>query len=170
MPREEKVDLVDEGDRVVGASSVGECLERGLLHRAVAVVVARPDGRIILQQRSKRDPWHPGRWDLSCTGHVRRGESYEEAASRELAEELGIRADLSLVNRLLLPPMREHGMIEREWVSLFAAASGAQVKIDPVELEGVKEITPSELRTMLDGEELTPDAVILLKEYLRGRG
>ena len=169
MAREERVDLVDARDRVVGSATLAECVDRGLLHRAVAVVITRRDGRVILQQRSKRDAWHPGRWTLSCTGHVRKGESYEDAASRELKEEIGIRAGLSAVKRCLLPPMRDRGMTEREWVALFEATSDALVKIDPVELEGVKEFTEEELGDMLDGGALTPDAVILLTEYLRSR-
>ena len=169
MARGEQVDLVDARDRVVGSVTLAECLDRGLLHRAVAVIVTRRDGRVILQQRSRRDAWHPGRWTLSCTGHVRKGESYEVAASRELEEEIGIKAGLAPVKRYLLPPMRDNGMTEREWVALFAATSDAVVRIDPVELEGVKEFTEEELGEILDGGALTPDAVILLTEYLRTR-
>ncbi|MDG7011154.1 MAG: NUDIX domain-containing protein [Nitrososphaerota archaeon] len=167
MAREEKVDLVDESDRVIGVTTVGECLSGGLLHRAVAVVVSRPDGKVLLQLRSKKDLWHPGRWTLSCTGHVRKGESYEEAASRELEEEIGIRAALSPVKKYLMPPIRDEGMTEREWVALFSAVSDAEAMADPVELDGVKGFTPQELRVMLDGGRLTPDAVFLLTEFLR---
>ena len=169
MVRREQVDLVDARDRVVGSTSLEECLQKGLLHRAVAVVVSRSTGRVVLQQRSKKDAWHPGKWTLSCTGHVRKGESYAEAAARELMEEIGISADLTLLDRYLLPTMRENGLTEREWVALFAATSDAAVRIDPVELEGVKEFTPSGLKKMLSGGGLTPDSVILLAEFMRGR-
>lgn len=170
MALDEAVDLVDRKDRVVGSSTLGECLAKGLLHRAVAVVVSRPDGRVILQQRSKLDRWQPGMWTLSCTGHVKKGEAYHDAASRELNEEIGIRADLVLVGKFLIPPLRENGMTEHEWVSLFAAASSARLKVDPVELEEVREFSPTALERELVGGSLTPDSIILLKEYLRGRG
>ena len=169
MAREERVDVVDAKDRVVGASTVRECLQRGLLHRAVAILVSRSDGRVILQQRSKDDSWHPGRWTLSCTGHVRKGEPYREAAVRELREEIGVSADLSLVGKYLLPPMRDGGLIEHEWVALFSATSDARVKVDPVELEGVKEFARPELRKMMSGGSLTPDAVTLLTRLMRRR-
>jgi isopentenyl-diphosphate Delta-isomerase len=163
----EAVDLVDERDTVVGVSTVGECLERGLLHRAVAVIVTRANGRLLLQERSRRDQWHPGRWTLSSTGHVKKGESYEEAASRELMEELGLRAELTMRRKYLLPPFTEDGLTEREWVALFEATSDAPVMIDHVELESVREFSPSEVKKMLEGEKLTPDAVILLTDYTR---
>jgi isopentenyl-diphosphate delta-isomerase len=169
LVRREQVDLVDARDRVVGSASLGECLQKGLLHRAVAIVVTRSTGRVVLQQRSKRDAWHPGKWTLSCTGHVRKGESYAEAAARELMEEIGIGADLTLMGRYLLPAMRGNGLTEREWVALFAATSDATIRIDPAELEGVKEFTPSGLKRMLSGDDLTPDSVMLLAEFMRRR-
>jgi isopentenyl-diphosphate Delta-isomerase len=167
LTKEERVDLVDEKDRVIGSANLGECLERGFLHRAIAVVVSRTDARIVLQQRSKKDEWHPGRWTLSCTGHVKRGEPYLVAAERELAEEIGIVAELALVGKYLIPPMKEKGLTEHEWVTLFTAVSDDSLTIDPVELEGAKEFTLSEVRRLLHGGTLTPDSVMLLAEYLR---
>lgn len=167
MPAGERVEVVDKDDRVVGAATLADCLSRGLLHRAVAVAIARPDGRVILQQRSRRDAWHPGRWTLSCTGHVKEGETYAQAAARELLEELGIDAPLTPMRKYLLPTIRDGRLTENEWVTLFSATSDAKVDADPVELEGVKEFTSVELREMLEGEELTPDSVFLLSEYLR---
>ncbi|MDE1853807.1 MAG: NUDIX domain-containing protein [Thaumarchaeota archaeon] len=169
MGGEEAVDVVDEHDSVVGSSTVGECLEKGLLHRAVAIVVVRKNGGVILQERSKHDLWHPGKWTLSCTGHVKAGERYEDAARRELQEELGLDSRLDLVKRYLLPPIREGPLTEREWVSLYTTTTDSQVVIDPVELESVDEYDGPRLQRMLDGDKMTPDAIILLREYLRLR-
>ncbi|MDG6920261.1 MAG: NUDIX domain-containing protein [Nitrososphaerota archaeon] len=173
MGGEERVDVVDEHDSVVSESTLGECLKRGLLHRAVAVVVSRPDGRVLLQRRSLKDPWQPGMWTLSCTGHVKKGESYRDAAVRELAEELGLRSSLEGIGRYLIPPIREGALVEREWVSLFAASSDASARIDLAEVETVAEFDREELNAMMESGELTPDAAMLLHEYLRlspGRG
>lgn len=158
---------MDEKDRVVGSSSLRGCLREGLLHRAVAVVIVRPGGEVVLQQRSRRDTWHPGKWTLSSTGHVKKGESYADAASRELGEELGIGASLTLVKKQLLPEMKDRGLTEHEWVALFSGESDAAVTVDPVEVEGVAEYTPAELKSLLAGDRLTPDAVILLTEFLK---
>ena len=163
------MDLVDENDSVVGESTLGDCLKRGLLHRAVAVVVSRSDGKVILQQRSRKDLWQPGMWTLSCTGHVKKGESYEDAAARELAEELGLRSSLATLGNYLLPPIREGDLTEREWVALFAASTDAPVNVDPVELESVEGFDGPGLKAMAEGGGLTPDASLLLDEYLRLR-
>ncbi len=169
MAKEELVDLVDDQDRIVGAATLAECLERGLLHRAVAVLVLRSDGRFVLQQRSRRDAWHPGLWTISSTGHVKRGESYDHAAARELLEELGVTAELSLARKRLLPPISSGRLTEREWVCMYVAKTDAPLAIDPDELEGAEEVSESRLRRMIDDNSLTPDAVVLLTEHLRLR-
>ncbi len=161
------VDLVDDWDSVVGEATIRRCLEEGLLHRAVAVLVVRSDGSIVLQQRSKRDLWHPGLWTISSTGHVKRGESYESAASRELLEELGINAGLRLFKKYRLPPISSGKLTEREWVTLFTCRTDSRCKVDPVELEGVKEVAEGELRRLVDGGPVTPDAKLILADYLK---
>lgn len=165
----ELVDVVDEGDMVVGSSSLSDCLQRGTLHRAVAVLVWRGRSDVLLQQRSKSDDWQPGLWTLSCTGHVKKGESYEDAAKRELAEELGISPDVRLDSKTLLPPIRCGSLTEREWTALFVAHSDGRITADPVELEGVKEVGLGGLRQMTRRGELTEDAAILLAKYFGAR-
>jgi isopentenyl-diphosphate Delta-isomerase len=169
LPKDEVVDLVDASDSVIGEATLRECLERGLLHRAAAVQIMRRDGRYLLQVRSVRDPWHPGLWTVSSTGHVRKGESYQDAAKRELFEELGIIDNLVYVKKYLLPPISGAGMIEHEWVSLFASRTDQTCKIDPDEVGGVREVSYSELRKLVANGPLTPDARIILSDYLATR-
>ena len=170
MPGEEVVDLVDVRDSVVGSATLGRCLEESLLHRAVAVLVVRSNGNFVLQQRSRRDLWHPGLWTISCTGHVKKGEGYPAAAARELKEELGISGRLEPVKKYRLPPYTENGLTELEWVSLFLCKSDSPCAVDPVELEGVKDVTKGELLKMIGNGPLTPDARLILADFLeRGR-
>ena len=162
----EFVDLVDANDRVIGAATVGRCLEEGLLHRAVAVLVERGGGRFLLQQRSRKDVWHPGLWTISCTGHVKQGETYDAAASRELLEELSLGARLTKAKKYLLPPITSGQQTEREWVALFTCHTDSRYSIDPVELEAVREVSEAQLRYMVDKGPLTPDAKIILADFL----
>ena len=83
-------DVVDEKDRVIAVARRAEVHARGLLHRAVHVLVCRSNGDIFLQQRSMEKDSHPGKWDSSASGHLDSGEEYGPAAVRELQEELGI--------------------------------------------------------------------------------
>lgn len=169
MTGDELVDLVDDQDKVVGSASVRRCLREGLLHRAVATLVVRTSGKFVLQQRSKLDRWNPGLWTISSTGHVKRGETYEAAARRELREELGVEARLKRLRKYALPIFSEGGLTEHEWVSFFTCKTDAPCSIDLAELESVKEVTMEELREALSGGRFTPDAKIILADYLERR-
>ncbi len=68
------------------------CHLMGLCHRTVHLVLRTPQDWLALQVRGRHVDW-PGRLDLSVTGHVRAGLSWQQAIQREAAEELGL--DLS---------------------------------------------------------------------------
>jgi isopentenyldiphosphate isomerase len=163
----ELVDVVDARDHRVRTTSLRECMNKGLLHRAVAVLVFRSGGRLILQQRSFHDRWHPGRWTLSCTGHVKAGETYAAAARRELREELGLKGRPARICKLFLPKIRSRGLIEWEVTSVFVCMSELPTVIDRSELEKVEAVSRSRLSKMTKGRVLTPDAKIILRECLK---
>jgi len=87
---EELVDIVDDDDRVIATVTRREMRAQRLLHRSVGIAVMSVDGRLLVHRRSaEKDLW-PGRWDIAAGGVVMAGETYEQAARRELAEELSI--------------------------------------------------------------------------------
>jgi isopentenyldiphosphate isomerase len=82
--------VVDTDDVVVGTVPRAIMRKERLRHRVTFVVVRATDGRILVHRRSDaKDVW-PGRWDLAVGGVVTAGESYDDAAGRELAEEVGV--------------------------------------------------------------------------------
>jgi 16S rRNA (adenine1518-N6/adenine1519-N6)-dimethyltransferase len=92
--------VVDAQDRVTGAESRDYVHVNNLRHRAVHVLIFNQRGEIFLQRRSIWKDRNPGRWDSSTSGHVDAGESYEEAAQRELREEIGIECPLEKIGKL----------------------------------------------------------------------
>jgi isopentenyldiphosphate isomerase len=95
---EEYFDVVDQDDAVVGRATRREVHARGLLHRAVHVLIFNAAGELFLQKRSLSKDTAPGAWDSSASGHVDSGEDYDACAVRELREEIGL--------ALLRPPAR----------------------------------------------------------------
>lgn len=90
VENEEAVAWIDEGDKVKSVVPRSLMRSRNLLHRAVYVLVWDASGRIFVHQRSFQKDLYPGFWDLCITGVPQLGESYEEAARRELQEEIGL--------------------------------------------------------------------------------
>lgn len=86
----ELLDVVDDNDEVIGVKTRGEIHARGLMHRAVHILVFNRSGQLFLQKRSLQKDEQPGKWDTSAAGHVDSGENYLDCACREIGEELGI--------------------------------------------------------------------------------
>ncbi len=87
---EELVDIVDEHDHVVRVVTRREMRAHRLRHRAVYIAVQHSDGRLLVHQRSYDKDVRPGAWDIAVGGVVASGEHYDDAAVRELAEEIGV--------------------------------------------------------------------------------
>lgn len=88
--RDELVDVVDDDDHVITTVSRSEMRARRLRHRCVFVAVLSARGELLVHRRcATKDVW-PSRLDVAAGGVVAAGERYDDAARRELAEEIGI--------------------------------------------------------------------------------
>ncbi|MEM3154873.1 MAG: NUDIX domain-containing protein [Candidatus Woesearchaeota archaeon] len=114
----EEIDIVDAHDEIVGKADRSEAHKKGLLHRVVHVMVFDPDGRLFLQQRALSKDCYPGFWEGSLSGHVKSGETFKEAAERELHEELGVCAAPKRVKEVIKFGLHEAG--ERVLAELYA--------------------------------------------------
>ena len=96
MMPEELFDVVNEDDEVIGQQPRSVVHAKGLRHRAAHVLVFNAAEEIFLQLRSMAKDNNPGMWDSACSGHVDAGESYADAAARELMEEIGLLVETPL--------------------------------------------------------------------------
>lgn len=92
MSQLQLIQIVNEDDQPVRVASKQEAWEQGLLHRIVSILVEGTDGRLLLQRRAPSVAISPDTWDSSASGHVDAGETYEQAAVREVAEEIGLKS------------------------------------------------------------------------------
>src|SRR5205814_6134133 len=123
---EESFSVVDEHDQVVGAAPRSQVHANNLLHRAVHMLIFNPAGEVFLQLRSRWKDRHPLAWDSSAAGHVNAWEDYDQTASRELLEELGIETPLKRVAKL---PASERTGYEFIW--LYSGSSDGQLHPNP---------------------------------------
>lgn len=128
---EELFDVVDAHDVVQRVEPRRVVHVNNLSHRAVHMILRDTSGAVLLQKRSMWKDRNPGLWDSSAAGHVDSGETYGEAARRELQEELGVPAPpLTLIGKLT--PCEETGW---EFIEVYAGRHDGPVFPAPMELE-----------------------------------
>ncbi len=122
--------VVDAQDQIIGQATRKQChADRSLIHRSVHIVIRNAQGEVFFQKRSMRKDVSPGQWTLSATGHVDLGETYEQAAVRELQEELGIKTSLRPLGTFLLDYPRE-----REFTRVFVGRHEGPFTMPPEEI------------------------------------
>lgn len=87
---QQALEVVDEHDHVIGIATRDAVHREGLLHREVHVWFVTPKGEILFQHRALDKDTYPGKLDATVGGHVDPGQTYEEAALREVMEETGL--------------------------------------------------------------------------------
>src|SRR5438132_12540169 len=136
--QEESFSIVDEFDRVIGSSPRSQVHANNLLHRAVHLLIFHSAEEVFLQLRSRRKDRHPLLWDSSAAGHVNAGEEYDQAAARELTEELGIQIPLEKVAKLTASERTDC-----EFVSLYYGSHDGKLRLNPNEIEAGQFFPPS---------------------------
>ena len=87
---DEDVEIVDLDGEPISVITRGAMRAANLRHRATYIVVAAPDGAVLVHQRAAwKDLW-PSRWDVAFGGICAVAETWLDAAGRELAEEAGV--------------------------------------------------------------------------------
>jgi 8-oxo-dGTP pyrophosphatase MutT (NUDIX family) len=89
--QDEIIDIVDEQNHVTGIGSKHAAHRAGLLHRTVIGEVRDPKGNIVLVRQSA-DRQDAGQFVVPVGGHVKFGETDDEALKRETLEEIGLRS------------------------------------------------------------------------------
>lgn len=89
MNEQEEIILVSKDDVVTGYKLKRDITDEDCFRFAL-VWIEDGQGKALIHKRTDTKKHYPGRWQNAAGGFVQRGESYEQAARRELYEELGI--------------------------------------------------------------------------------
>lgn len=142
---EEMFDVVDEHDTAIASLPRDEVHARDLRHRAVHIMIFNKAGEVFLQKRSIWKDRNPAQWDSATAGHVDSGESYEQAARRELMEEIGIEVD-ALIPVCKLGCGPETGW---EFLQIYRATHDGPFRFAPLEVEGGVFLSVAQVRDWL---------------------
>jgi isopentenyldiphosphate isomerase len=162
---QELLDVVDAEDRVIDVRTRGEVHRLGLMHRSVHILLFNSVGELFIQKRSMNKDNDPGLWDSSAAGHVDSGEEYLDCARRELGEELGVHAALSLDPLFRLPPSDINGM---EHCTVYRGEYDGSLTLQEEEIEEGAWISVDEMERRVLERDPTMTRVLQLIWNLNG--
>lgn len=133
---------------IVEAGWKAECAQCGAEHfprtDPVAIMLAVKDGRALI---GRQKFWPPG--FMSClAGYCEPGETIEQAATREMQEEAGIRCDPARAEYIACQPWPFPSSL---MMGFILPADSDEIIIDSKELESARWVTRDEMQAILEG-------------------
>jgi len=159
-PGEEIVQIVDRNNMETEVVSRRIMREQGLIHRASYILVFNEQKELFLQKRTATKDLYPSCWDVAAGGVVLAGESYEESAQRELAEELGV-AGVSFT------PLFDQYFEEddnRVWGRIFSCVHNGPFQLQEEEVASGCFMSVSDIFKLSESEDFTPDGIDILRK------
>lgn len=161
----EIVDIIDEEGKVIGTGERADVEKKVLRHRTAAVVIFNSKGEIFVHKRAEGLSKYPGMHDVKFAGWLTAGETFEEAAFRELEEESGIEA----IHLQFLFEYNFDSEDNRFVSQVFAGVYDGEMKLDKSEISWGKFMEYSKIVELSEKSSFSPTGKIVLeklKEFL----
>ena len=136
------LDVVDENNNLTGKiEEKYEIHNIGLWHRESLIFVGNKKDGILCYKRVNNTKFNPGKIVPFFGGHVLTGESYEDAAVREIEEEIGLKVDKKSLVFLGQLKKTSHGKLNslnRAFTNYYFVKSNKKIKdysISPAEVD-----------------------------------
>ena len=161
-PGEELVDVIDEEGRTVDTVPRREIRRRRLGHRCVYVLVFNNKGELFIHLRTPTKDVYPSHWDVCVGGVLATGESFDAAARREVAEELGLDA---APERLF--PFRYSDSSSVVQGMVYRLKNDGPFQLQAEEIVRGEFVPPQDVAGRAAQEPFCPDALSVFMEYIR---
>jgi isopentenyldiphosphate isomerase len=139
------IPIVDENDNVLEYRS-RDALDRSKdIYRVCSVWITNDNNELLLAQRSFHKKIFPGIWDVAVAGTVEKGETYEEAAKRELLEELEMTDSLEKGPKVLVEEENREYKLFIQWFFLKTNKRAEEFRFQRSEIERIKWFSKQEL-------------------------
>ena len=162
---DEIVAIVDENNLIVDYVPRSVMRAQNLPHRACYILVFNSQHKLFVQKRTQSKDVYPGYYDIATGGVVLAGETYEESAERELAEEIGAKH----IPLLKLFDFFHQDSHCRVWGRVFSCTYDGKIELQQEEVESGDFYAIKEIMLLKDIESFTPDGLYVLSRYLDER-
>lgn len=161
----ELIDVVDEDGNYTGKVMERSEVQRlKLPHWEVVIIVINDKKQVLLQKRSATKKFYPNKWAL-CSGLVIAGESVDNAAIRELKEEIGVEFSKDELKIL------ENNLNLTRFYYVICNKKEEEFKIQEEELSCVKWYDIAEVIKMIENHDesliIKESRVYLLKKVVK---
>ena len=161
-PADELVDIIDDAGQVIGTATRRAMRQQRLPHRCVYVLVFNTHGDLFIHLRTATKDVFPSHWDVAVGGVLAAGESFDEGARREGAEELGVELEPQA-----LFPFRyadERSVVQ---AMVYRAVHDGPFSLQAEEVVRGEFVPLEEVLTRARRDRFCPDGLEVLNEYLR---
>lgn len=161
---DEYLDLVNENDEVIGRKKRSEIYREGSSNfRVVNAFIINSHGELWIPRRSAHKRIFPLCLDMSMGGHVKSGESYEQALHRELREELDL--ELEAVPWRLLGQLTPHENKVSAFMSVYEIFSDNTPDFNYDDFIEFCWLSPQDVLTKIQSGEASKDDLPKLISY-----
>lgn len=162
-----EVQLVDHQDNPIGSMEKLEAHRKGVLHRALSVIIINSKKELLLQRRALEKYHSPGLWTNTCCSHPYPSELPMNAAKRRLVEEMGMQTDLNFLFKFQYKCDFENGLIEHELDHVFIGTSDENPEINKDEAMSFEwmSIEKLELEMISNPEQYTYWFKLIIQKY-----
>ena len=170
MEEQELLDIVNDEDNVIGQDTKENKFRKSLISRSVTVFILDDNKKLLIVKRSSKKESFPNRYDAAVCGNVKASEIYEEAAIREMKEEIGINCDLKFLGKIF-NEFEEKGNVIKYFTGIFLGFFSRKVKLSD-ELVELKRLTVKDVEDLIneDKDLFTPGFVndfVFVKDKLK---
>ena len=158
---DELVDVIDDDGRTIQVVSRHTMRTQRLPHRCCYVLVFNAGGELLVHLRTATKDIYPSHWDVCVGGVVAAGETFDQAAVREVQEEIGVVAPLEALFPLRFDDDATivHGVVYR-------ATHDGPFHWQPEEVVRGEFLSIAAVRERARTESFCPDGLAALDHYL----
>jgi isopentenyl-diphosphate Delta-isomerase len=164
---EEMVDEVDEKDRVIATHPNSELKKSLFLHRASLIIPRTSDKKFLISRRAKGKEPFPDTWCCTVGGKARSGETSEDAAVREMKEEIGKEYPVQRVASFLYN--------KEDYKAIFTVFTTTvpvdpkELSLDPHEIQYTRALSLTEILDLVKKtpKDFAPTFVVAIREFAK---